>query len=175
EIYLILARLETAHKDNKAAKNYITLALEKKNDYADAIFLLSQIQIAENDVVNAIKSVEAVATLSPSDPGIFLQLGLLYYSNKNYQDAVFALERAVTLNPQYANAKYFLGLSYYQIGEKTKAMTQFTDLQITNPDNAEIKAIIKNLELGRSPLSNQTAPEKRSSAPVKETGVSEEI
>ncbi len=175
EIYLILARLETVHKDNKAAKNLIFKSLEKKNDYADAIFLLSQIQIAENDVVNAIKSVEAVATLSPSDPGIFFQLGLLYYSEKNYQNASFALERAVTLNPQYANAKYFLGLSYYQIAEKAKSLAQFQDLQATNPDNAEIKMIIANLENGKSPLSDQAAPEKRRMVPVKETGTKETI
>ncbi|MEK7607713.1 MAG: tetratricopeptide repeat protein [Patescibacteria group bacterium] len=175
EIYLILARLETVHKDNKAAKDYITLALKKKNDYADAIFMLSQIQIAENDVPNAIRSVEAVATLSPSDPGIFFQLGLLYYNEKNYQNAVFAMEKAITLNPQYANAKYFLGLSYYQIGEEIKAMTQFKDLQVSNPDNAEIKTIITNLEAGRSPLSNQIAPEKRRGVPVKETSTREEI
>ncbi len=169
EIYLILARLETAHKDNKAARDYIVKALEKKNDYADAIFLLSQIQIAEKDLPNAIRSVEAVATLSPSDPGIFFQLGLLYYSNKNYPLAVMALERAVSLNPQYANAKYFLGLSYYEVGERTKSLEQFMALETTNADNAEIKTIIKNLESGRKPLSSQIAPEKRSNAPVKET------
>ncbi|MBX4209430.1 tetratricopeptide repeat protein [Candidatus Parcubacteria bacterium] len=169
EIYLVLARLEVAHKDSAAAKDYIAKALEKKSDYADAIYLLSQIQIAENDVDNAIKSVSAVATLSPSDSGIFFQLGLLYYSKKDYQSAVLALERAVSLNPQYANAKYFLGLSYYLTGAKDKSLVQFQDLEKTNPDNADVKAAIANLEAGRSPVPAPAASAvKKPSLPVKQ-------
>lgn len=152
QIYLVLARLEVAHKDNKAAKDYITTALQKKNDYADAIYLLAQIQISENDVDNAIQSVSAVATLSPSDPGIFFQLGLLFYGKKDYGNATLAFERAVSLNTQYANAKYFLGLSYYLTGAKDKSLAQFKDLLATNPDNEDVKTAIANLEAGKSPV-----------------------
>lgn len=170
EINLILARLEVAKKDNAAAKDYIAKALEQKSDYADAIFLLSQIQIAESDVPNAIKSVEAVATLNPTDPGIFFQLGLLYYNQKNYQMAVLALERAVTLSPQYANAKYFLGLAYYQTGDKARSLAQFKDLAVSNPDSEEVKAAITALEAGKSPI-----PATPNEVPVKETTTKETI
>ncbi len=173
EIELILARLEVAKKDTKAAKDYIAKALEKKNDYADAIFLLSQIQIAENDVSNAINSVSAVARIQPNDSGIFFQLGILYYNQKNFQNAVLALERAVTLNPQYANAKYFLGLSYYEIKDTTRALAQFKDLLVTNPDNTDIKSIITNLEAGKAPIA--TNPVRQSTLPVQQTTTREAI
>ncbi len=175
EIYLVLARLSIANNDPKSAKEYITKSLEKKNDYADAIFLLAQIQIAENDVPNAIESVKAVATLSPNDPGIFFQLGLLYYNQRNYQNSVLAFERAVSLNNQYANAKYFLGLSYYQVGEKDKAIAQFKGILETNPDNAEVKAIIANLQAGKGPFTVPTNPVKQSNLPIKEQTTREEI
>lgn len=168
EIYLVLARLETAKQDSKAAKDYIAKALEKKGDYADAIYLLSQIQIAEGDVANAINSVSAIATLSPNDSGVFFQLGLLYYNQKNYQNAVLALERAITLNPQYANAKYFLGLAYYQVKDTAKALAQFKDLEKTNPDNKDIQTIISNLEAGKAPIPASTNPVTQSKLPVKE-------
>ncbi len=175
EIYLVLARLEVANKDNAAAKEYITKALEKKNDYADAIFLLSQIQIAENDVPNAINSVSAVATLNPQDSGIFFQLGLLYYNQKNYQNASLALERAVTLNPQYANARYFLGLAYYELKDAARALAQFKEIEKTNPDNEEVKAIIANLEAGKAPIPATTNAVKSGTLPVKETATKETI
>lgn len=165
EINLVLARLSVANKDDAAAKDYIGKALQQKNDYADAIYLLSQIYISENDVDNAIKSVSAVATLSPSDSGIFFQLGLLYYSKKDYQDATLALERAVSLDPQYANAKYFLGLSYYLTGAKDKSLAEFQDLEKTNPDNDVVKTAIANLEAGKSPVPAQTTS---STLPVKQ-------
>lgn len=167
EIYLVLGRMEVANGKNDAAKEYIGKALQKKSDYADAIYLLSQIYIAENDVANAIKSVSAVATLSPSDSGIFFQLGLLYYSQKNYANAILALERAVSLNPQYANAKYFLGLSYYFTGAKDKALTQFEDIEKTNPENADIKSAIANLKAGKAPVAASSAINKLN-PPVKQ-------
>ncbi len=175
EIYLVLARLEVANKNNDAAKEYITKALEKKNDYADAIFLLSQIQISENDVVNAINSVSAVATLNPQDSGIFFQLGLLYYNQKNYQNAALALERAVTLNSQYANARYFLGLAYYELKDTARSLAQFKEIEKTNPENEEVKAIIANLEAGRAPIAPATNPVRTGNLPVKETTTKETI
>jgi tetratricopeptide (TPR) repeat protein len=170
EIYLMLARLEVTHKNNKAAKDYIVKAIEKKSDYADAIFLLSQIQVAENDVPNAINSVVAVATLHPNDPGIFFQLGLLYYSIKDYQSSMLAFERAVTLSSDYASARYFLGLSYFQVGKKAESLAQFREIQKTNPDNAEVKSIIANLEAGKSPFSGTAAPTNitKSELPIKQ-------
>ena len=159
-----------AKKDTEAAKADIAKALEQRRDYADAIFLLSQIQIAEGDVSSAVKSVEAVATLNPTDPGIFFQLGLLYYNQKNYQMAVLALERAVTLSPQYANAKYFLGLSYYQAGDKARSLAQFKDLAASNPDSQEVKAAVAAIESGKSPIA---AP--ADDVPVKQSTTKEAI
>ncbi len=175
ETYLFLARLESAKKDNKAALEYIAKALQQKNDYAEAIFLLSQIQTQEGDLVSATKSVEAVATLSPSDSGIFFQLGLLYYNQQRYSDAVLAFQRAIALNAEYANAKYFLGLSLYYTNDKAGAMVQFKDVEKTNADNADLKAIIKNLEAGKAPFTKaSTKPEKAAKLPVKETTVSDD-
>jgi tetratricopeptide (TPR) repeat protein len=175
EIYLVLARLEVANKKNDAAKDYITKALEKKNDYADAIFLLSQIQISENDVVNAINSVSAVATLNPQDSGIFFQLGLLYYNQRNYQNAALALERAVTLNPQYANARYFLGLAYYELKDTARSLAQFKEIEKTNPENEEVKAIIANLEAGKAPIAPAVNPVRTGTLPVPQTTTKETI
>jgi cytochrome c-type biogenesis protein CcmH/NrfG len=168
EIYLMLARLEVAKKDNKAAKEYIVKAVEKKSDYADAIFLLSQIQISENDVASAINTVSAVATLRPTEPGIFFQLGILYYSSKDYQNAALALERAIALSPEYANARYFLGLSYYQQKQNDKAIAQFREIQKNNPDNAEVASILKNLEAGKPPFTGSSNAASRTTLPVRQ-------
>jgi tetratricopeptide (TPR) repeat protein len=148
ELYLMLARVEVAKGDNEAARSQIRKALELKGDYSEAVYLLAQIQIAEKNVPEAIRSVEAIATISPSDSGVFFQLGLLYYDQKRYPEAVLAFERAVLINPEYANAKYLLGMSYVQTKETAKALEQFKALQASNPDNADIEAIITDLEKG---------------------------
>ncbi|OHA20046.1 MAG: hypothetical protein A2836_01580 [Candidatus Taylorbacteria bacterium RIFCSPHIGHO2_01_FULL_45_63] len=172
EIYLMLARLEVANRDNKKARVYIADALKEKNNYTEAIFFLSQIEASEGNLKAAISSVESAALISPNEPVIQFQLGLLKYNSKDYKGAATALERAVALNSVYANAKYFLGLSYEKLGRIKDATAQFEDVKKTNPDNKELDSILKNLKAGRPALANTPPPEpeKRATLPVKEEG-----
>ncbi len=157
-IYLQLAKVEAAHKDLAKAKTNLGQALNLKNDYTDAYYLLAQIQIAEGDTKSAINSVTAAAISAQTNPGLFFQLGLLKYDAKDYQNAAAAFEQAIGLNSQYSNAKYFLGLSYYQLNRTDDAIKQFTDIQTLNPDNKEVKDILANLKAGKSPFNGAKAP-----------------
>ncbi|MEK9185003.1 MAG: tetratricopeptide repeat protein [Patescibacteria group bacterium] len=173
-LLLTLARLDVANKKFDTAKQYIAKALNAKNDYTDAIFLLAQIQVNEGNIKDAITSVEAAAFISPNDYGIFFQLGMLRYNNKDYKGAIDALNRAVFLNDSYSNARYFLGLSLAQLGDYIRATDQFKVIEKLNPDNAEIKLILKNLLAGKSPFTNakppvDSKPEKRPKPPIKES------
>ena len=172
-IYLTLARLEIAQKKLPGAKQFIGKALELKNDYTEAIFLLSQIEAEEGNIKGAISSVEAAAFIAPNDSGILFQLGLLRYADKNYKGAAESFDRAVALNTSYANARYFLGLSLSQLGMNKEAIVQFEEVQKLNPGNTEIDLILQNLKAGKAPFVNakppvDAKPEKRSTLPVKE-------
>src|SRR3989344_3271459 len=152
EIDLIQARLAVVNKDMKLAREKIKEALEKKNNYTEAIFMLSQVEASEGNIVEAIRSAEAAAIIEPNDPVVYFQLGLLKYTKKDYQGAIGALERAISLNSEYANARYYLGLSYDGLGRKSDALAQFETIQKTNQDNELVKAVIANLKDGRSAL-----------------------
>lgn len=172
-ILLTLARLEAVNGDGTKAKEAIVRTLREKNNYTEAIFLLSQIEVQEGNIKGAISSVEAAATLAPTDATVFFQLGLLRFTDKNYEGAAEALEKAVAINSIYANAKYFLGLSYDKLKRADEAIKQFSELKVTNPDNKEIDLILANLKAGRDPFTDaappaDTAPEKRSRLPVEE-------
>jgi len=150
---LALARIEVLTENSDSARIHISNSLQKKNNYTAAIFLLSQLEINEGNIAEAIKAVESASLISPNDPLTFFQLGYLKYSQNDNTGAIVALERAVGLNPTYSNAKYFLGLSYYNAGRVDDAIIQFEDIQKLNPDNAEIKKILENLSVGDNPLS----------------------
>lgn len=172
-LFLTLARLELSHLDNVKAKDYIIRALQEKNNYTEAIFLLSQIQVSEGNLKDALTSVEAASSIAPNDPVVFFQLGLLRFNAKDYSGAVSAFERSVSLSPGYANAKYFLGLSYEKLRWIKDAIGQFTDLKATNPNNNEVNLILQNLKAGRTPFSSakppiDDKPEKRAKLPVSE-------
>jgi tetratricopeptide (TPR) repeat protein len=173
ELYLMLARLETSKRDFKKAKDYIAKALAQKENFSEAIFLRSQIEVAEGNIRGAVASVEGIALISPNDAGVFFELGLLKYNNKDFLGASRALERAVALIPEYANAKYFLGLSYDKLGRRAEAILQFKDISMLNPGNQEVTLILSNLNSGRGPFTNaepplDDKPEKRSKLPIGE-------
>ena len=172
-LYLVLARVEVTNNDLKKAEVNALKALELKTDYTDAAFLLSQIQISEGKNKEALTSLETASLYSANQPVIFFQIGILKYSQKDYEGAGVAFEKAVKLNQNYSNALYFLGLSYEKLGKIDWALSVFNRVSLLNPDNQEVKLIIKNLQAGREPFANAVAPidskpERRATLPIKE-------
>ena len=123
-----------------------------KNNYTEAYYMLSQLELNEGNKDTAVEIIEALATVSPNDPQVFLQLGVFKYEDKDYENAQNFLERAVTLNPYFSDAKYLLGLTYGFRGEKDKAEGQFQDLKILNPEDENIETILENIKAGRDPF-----------------------
>jgi cytochrome c-type biogenesis protein CcmH/NrfG len=172
QIPLLIARLELDHENPSGARQHINEALALKVDYADAYFLLTQIEISENNISQAIKSAETGVLLTPGNSGVLFELGVLKYSNKDYAGAIQALAAALSITPEYANAKYFLGLSYENVARHDEAIKMFEDLKATNPDNQEVATILENLKAGKAPLEGiQPAPtsSERTTPPITDT------
>ncbi len=172
-LYLNLARLEASQGNLKDAQQYIGRALQLKPNYLDAVFFLSQLQVANNQLEDAMVSTQVAIQLNPQEPLLFFQYGILAYNAKDYGTAIKALEEATRLNKDYANAKYFLGLSYARLGRNADAITQFEQLAVTNPENQEVAFILSNLKEGKSPFADakppiDSKPEKRKDLPVTE-------
>lgn len=167
-LLLNLARVEALNGNSATARDYIAETLRMKNDYTNAIFLLSQIEVGEGNAREAIRSVEAATLLSPQNPLLFFQLGLLKYSERDFSGAITAFERAISLDSEYANARYFLGLSFYESGRIQDAIREFTAIKNLNRDNSEVNSIIENLIAGRAPLENFTPPLEQKRLPIEE-------
>lgn len=170
-IPLALARLAASQNNIAQTTQYLSQALTLKPNYTDAILLVVQLNVAQNDIPSAIKAATAAAQTAPGVAPIWFELGLLYYSAGNATNAAAALEQAVTIQKDYANAKYFLGLSYYILGRTQGAIAQFQDLAVSNPDNAEVKLILGNLTSGKKPFDGAEppvtpTPQARPTAPI---------
>ncbi len=153
-LFLTLARLEITNKKLDEAKKYIAKALEIKANYGEALFLRSQIEATNGDIKSAIATMISVASLYPSDPNVFFELGKLQYANKDYVSAMPSFERAVILNQYYSNARYFLGLTYSNLDKDDYAITQFEIIKKIDPNSkGEVDPIITNIKAGRAPLS----------------------
>ena len=172
-LYLNLAQFQVSQNKLDDSLKTLGAALQVKNNYLDAIFLLSQVEAAQGKLADAIVAAQVAVQINPQNSVLLFQLGLLEYNNKDYASAAKALEAAVKIQPDYANAQYFLGLAYVRLNDIQSAITQFTNLAKSNPDNQEVSFILTNLQAGKSPFADAKppvtpSPEKRSTLPIKE-------
>lgn len=170
-IPLALARLSARENNIQKTSDYLTKSLTLKPNYTDAILLVVQLNVAQNDIPNAIRAATAAAQTAPGVAPIWFELGLLYYAAGDATKAAAALEQAVAIENSYANAKYFLGLSYHILGRTPEAIKQFQDLRVSNPNNTEVAFILGNLTSGKAPFDGAqppvtSNPETRITAPI---------
>lgn len=136
QIPYILAQLDIANKDTKAAKEDLKAAIALKQDYTDAIFLLSQLEVQDGNVKEALAAALAANYFTPDNPNILFQIGILSAAINDYVTAAAALEKAVTVNPQFANARYFLSAVYAKQGEFANAAEQLQKVADLSSENA---------------------------------------
>jgi tetratricopeptide (TPR) repeat protein len=145
---LMLARLAFAQGNVDEARMLMNDAIRLKPDYIDAAFMLSQLEISAGNIDAAIDSTIRIIQLEPQNPARYFQLGVLELAQNDIERGVLALEVAIQLDPQYANARYYLAFAYDRLGRSADARAQLEKVLETNPDNAEVKALLGRLNNG---------------------------
>ncbi len=172
QIPLFQAELDAANGSATGTQQFLTKALTLKQNYTDAILLAVQLDVAENNIPNALQEEQAAIQSDPGVASLWFELGLLYYVDGNTASAIQPLQEAIQLQSNYANAQYFLGLSYYAQGQKSEAISLFQNLEQTNPGDASVALILSNMEAGKAPFppskSPVTSPASKGVAPIPE-------
>lgn len=149
----VVAQLEIAQGDAKAAEASLLEAITLKHDFTQAVFLLSQIEVQLGKAKEALQAAEAAAYFAPNDPAVAFQVGILRSANGDTAGAISALGRAVELNPQYANARFFLGVMYSIAGDYPKAIEALEAVAALSPENATaVAGDIAALKAGKNPF-----------------------
>ncbi|MDD3531435.1 MAG: tetratricopeptide repeat protein [Candidatus Pacebacteria bacterium] len=153
QIPYIIAELNIANKDYKAAQENLKAAIALKQDYTTAILLLSQLEVQDGNVKEALNSALAAAYFTPNDPSILFQIGILYAVQSDLTNAGAALEAAVSANPQFANARYFLAAVYAKRGDLKSAQAQVQAIADMSADNAKaVASQLAALATGTNPF-----------------------
>jgi tetratricopeptide (TPR) repeat protein len=159
-LYLMLARLETSAGTKEGVRTHLTDALKKKQNFADALYLMSQLQASENDIEGALAyAIESIKS-APNDPATYVQAGLLFYGKKDYGNAVLALKTALEKDPNNANIAYFLALALRDGGEPALAKPLADELLRRNPGNADLQKFINSLTPTAAPATTKTPAKK---------------
>ena len=134
------------------AEEYLKKALAIKSDHLGANALLVSVYERQSDIKKAINKSKENLEIYPSSAELHMDLGRIYYQQKNYEEATIYLEKALGLNSQYSNARYLLALVLEDQGDSAGALREFKKIQEINPDNDLLEKIIDNLEKGRKAL-----------------------
>ncbi len=147
---LFEAQLLSRTGDVQGARTAVLSSIQLKPNYTDALFFLTQLDIADGNIDDAITNTRAIISLEPNNPARYYQLGILESSAENTDAAIDAFTRAIALDTNYANARYFLALAYIQKGDTDAAIEQLEIVLQLNPDNTDIQNLLSQLKSGES-------------------------
>jgi len=145
---LLEAQLASQTGDLAAARSKAEESIRLRSRFTEAIFFLTQLDVSEGNVEQAIVRTSGLVQLEPQNPARRYQLGVLLANNNRFDEAVAAFESAIALDAQYANARYYLALVHIERGETEEALRQLRAVSELNPENEDVKKMIEDLSNG---------------------------
>ena len=135
---------------NKAEAN-LKQAINLKDDESDAVYNLGVIYERENRIKEAIKQLETTRVRDFNNPGLALELGLLYYRDNQKDKAFNEVLRSLSLFKDYSNARWYLALMLEEQGRMDLAIDQLKEILKldVNKDNPTVLQKIASLEAGK--------------------------
>lgn len=159
-LYVLLARLEASAGTKEGVRLQLTEALKKKENFADALYLMSQLEASESKIEEAIKYALDAVKNAPGDPLVYTQVGLLYYGKKDYQNAFNYLNEAQKKDPTNASVAYFLALTLRDGGQPEAAKQIGQELLKRNPGNADLETFLKSIDALEAQATSKTSAKK---------------
>lgn len=131
-----------------------------KSDNWTALGLVYQtiIPLAQGADQYALSAYSQAIALDSVNPALRVSLGGIYYSLKNYEDAVKVFELAVAAKPDFANARYNLAIALREKGDIQRAAQELsTALGLIGKDTPGYEQARKELEALEKIVKEKTA------------------
>jgi len=116
DTYIILAGLHLDRgrpTDTDLAIKYSSQALEISNNNPLALYSRSLAYNEKRDNQNALKDLNELLRITPqSQKGVYYMMGMIYYRENNYNQAIESFERVKTIDPNFADTNEILTRLY---------------------------------------------------------------
>ena len=89
----------------------------------------------ENNYDTAILYLEKVSADKNNFADVFNMLGLIYYGNSRFEDAIKAFKRALEINPNYTEVALNLAVIYNELGQFGKSTEVYENARKTRRDS----------------------------------------
>ena len=102
---------------------------------------LASLYLEKRDLANAEKYLSMVDESAITDPSIFYNLGVSYYTAQNNDKVISYFEKSVQLDPKYVDGYYQLGLVYMAKNNNAKAVENFKKVIEIDPNSDAAKEV----------------------------------
>lgn len=141
------------------SKDAVTLNPQRAGNWENlAVIYRNIINVAQGADVWTISSYQRAIVADPQNPIYRLNLGGVYFSLGNYEEASKLFEQTIALKPDWPNAHYNLAWSDYQRGNYQRATNSMQNvLNLLNPqkDKVDYEKAKKELEEFKKKLPSQ--------------------
>lgn len=149
--------IQQAISEGKAA---VAVSKYKSSNWSTlSLIYQTIIPFAKGSETFAVESLKQSIALDPINPNLRINLGGLFYTYKNYDQAIESFKLAVIAKPNLANAHYNLALAYKESGELEKAKQEMnTTLNLLGKESLNYEKALKELNT----ISELTQPLEKS-------------
>jgi tetratricopeptide (TPR) repeat protein len=100
-------------------------------------FLMANALLADGELDNAVKQMEAAVESEPNDAFLHFRLASLYVKRGDMRKALAEAETAARLDPKYVDNHMLLAGLYSSLGENQKGITEYNEALKLDPKNQE--------------------------------------
>lgn len=112
-----------------------------------AVIYRNIVNVAQGADAWTIAAYQKAIALDPTNPQLRLNLGGVYYSLKNMDEARLSFQQAINLKPDWANARYNLAWTYFQAKQYPQAVLEMQNvLALVPKDNPDYTQALADFE-----------------------------
>ncbi|TCK72740.1 tetratricopeptide repeat protein [Acidipila rosea] len=103
---------------------------------------------AQGDNVTAIAKYKAMLRLAPHLAPAYNNLGMLYFNQHDWANAVRVLEQGLKVNPNMPSAQAMLGSALHELGDDRQAIAPLEAALRANPDDSNAEMMLARSQMG---------------------------
>ena len=115
---------------------------QHSNGQIEVLYQAARRAEQNDDFVAAARAYEAILRIRPDLPEIQSNLGVAYYFQKKYREAIAQFQQALRKKPQLVAANLVLGLAYHQTHQFQQSIVQLQKAITLEPRNVEARLFL---------------------------------
>ncbi len=134
--------MHAASKDAERAKQELEKIRQVDKDAKETHFLAAQIALAEKQPDKAIEELEAALNKEPNKAAIYVDMGRVHASKKDFAAAEAAFRKALEMDPKFNRARIALAQLYATLEKQDQAEQELLLATKADPENEELLHVL---------------------------------